>query len=110
MPTVDALYDEAIQLQQAGNLAGAIGKLEELSAARPDYPLAYSALSVFYGQSGRHPEAVEHARTVCRLEPEDPFSYIALSLACQRAGQLAEAEQAMSEAIQRQWKAVKPGD
>jgi Flp pilus assembly protein TadD len=108
MPTPDKLYDEAIELQQAGKLEEAVGKLEELAAASPDYALAHAALSVFYGKAGRHEEAIEHARKVCQLEPEDPFSHMALSLICQRAGRLAEAEQAMSEAMEKQWAARRP--
>jgi Flp pilus assembly protein TadD len=106
MPTVDQLYDEAIQQQQAGMLQEAVGKLEGLAVAHPDYALAHAALGVFYGQLGRHDAAVEHARKVCQLEPDDPFSYMALSLVCQRAGRTPEAEQAMSEALARQWAAV----
>jgi Flp pilus assembly protein TadD len=105
MPTVDQLYDEAIDLQQAGKLTEAVSKLEELIVSNPNYALAYSGLSVFYGKLGRHAEAVEHARKVCELEPEDPFSYMALSMICQRAGMNAEAEHAMNEALHKQWEA-----
>ncbi|MGA2069269.1 MAG: tetratricopeptide repeat protein [Thermoguttaceae bacterium] len=103
MLTVDKLYDEAIALQQAGNLEEAVGKLEALAADHPDYALAHAALGVFYGKLGRHDEAVERARKVCQLEPDDPFSYMAMSLVCQRAGRIPEAEQAMNEALARQW-------
>jgi Flp pilus assembly protein TadD len=105
MPTTDKLYDEAIELQQAGKLPEAVGKLEEILAANPDFALAHSALAVFYGKLSRHDEAVEHAQRVCQLEPDDPFSHMAMSLVCQRAGRLAEAEQAMSEAMEKQWAA-----
>ena len=40
-------------------------------------------------------EAVEHARRVCELEPNEPFSYTALSVACMRAGKIEEAEEAL---------------
>ena len=103
MPTVDKLYDEAIELQQTGKLEEAVGKLEELAAVNPEYALAHSGLAVFYGKLGQHDKAVEHARKVCELEPEDPFSFMALSLTCQRAGQIGEAEQAMSQALEKQW-------
>ena len=103
MPTVDALYDSAIELQQSGKLEEAIAKLEQLVAAHPDYVLAYSGLSVFYGKQGRFDEAVEQARKVCELDPDDPFSFMAMSMICQKAGRIPEAEQAMNEAMQRQW-------
>ena len=102
MPTVDQLYDEAIDLQQAGKLEEAVGKLESLIADHPDYALGHAALSVFYGKLGRYDEAVEHAEQVCALEPDDPFSFMAMSLICQRAGRVAEAEQALGMAMQKQ--------
>jgi predicted Zn-dependent protease len=105
MATADQLYDEAIDLQQAGKLDEAVSKLEALIVSFPDYALAHAGLSAFYGKLGRHPEAVEHARKVCELDPEDPFSYMALSLICQRAGLIPDAEQAMNEALHRQWAA-----
>lgn len=105
MATVDERYDEAIDLQQAGKLEEAIGKLEGLVADSPDYALGHSALAAFYGQMGRNDEALEQARKVCELEPDDPFSYIALSLLAQRAGQLPVAEEALATAAEKQWAA-----
>ena len=54
---------------------------------------------------GRHDEAVAQARKVCDLEPADPFSFMAMSLICQRAGRMAEAEQAIAQAMELQWSA-----
>ena len=110
MPTVDQLYDEAIELQQAGKLEEAVGKLEGLVVDHPDYALAHAALSVFYGKLGRQDEAVEHAQRVCELEPDDPFSFMAMSLICQRAGRIPEAEQAMGMAMEKQWAAQRNVD
>jgi Flp pilus assembly protein TadD len=103
MATVDALYDSAIELQQSGKLEEAVAQLEEIVATHPDHVLAHSGLSVFYGKQGRFDEAVEQARKVCELDPDDPFSFMAMSMICQKAGRIAEAEQAMGEAMQRQW-------
>jgi Flp pilus assembly protein TadD len=103
MATVDQRYDEAIDLQQAGKLDEAVGKLESIVVEQPDYALAHSALSVFYGKLGRTDEAVEHAQRVCQIEPEDPFSFMALSLICQRAGRIPEAEKALAQAMEKQW-------
>ncbi len=103
MLTVDQRYDEAIALQQAGGLEEAVGKLEGILVDHPDFALAHAALGVFYGKLNRPDEAVEHARRVCELEPEDPFSFMAMSLICQRAGRIPEAEQAMGTAMEKQW-------
>ena len=50
-----------------------------------NYALAHSALAVVLQKLGRHEEAIEHARRVCEIEPDDPFSYTALSVTYQRA-------------------------
>ena len=107
MPSADQMYDEAIELKEAGKLEEAIGKLEELIQQHPDFALAHAGLSVFYGKKDRHEDAVEHARKVCELDPDDPFSFMAMSMICQKAGKLAEAEQAMNQAMEKQWSAAK---
>jgi len=100
MDSSDAVYDDAIALQQTGDLDGAVAKLQSLLAQDPDYALAHAALSVFFSRSDRHDEALEHARRVCELAPSDPFSFIAMSLLCQKAGRIPEAERAMAQARQ----------
>ena len=102
MPTNEALYDEAIALQQRGDVAGAVGKLNELLKQDAGYALAHAALSVFYSKVEDYDKAIEHADKVCSMEPEDPFSFIAKSLVCQKAGRIPEAEQAMMQARQAQ--------
>ena len=105
MPTVEELYDQAIELKESGDSEGAVGKLEELLAENPDYALAHTALSVFLEKLDRKDEAVEHAKKVCELEPEDPFSHMAMSIICQKAGRMTEAEQALAVAMEKQWAA-----
>ena len=105
MPTNEEMYDEAVKLQQDGNPEEAVGKLQELLGQDPKYALAHAALSVFYCKLEKHEEAVEHARKVCELEPEDPFSFVAMSLICQKAGRLQEAEEALMEARRAQFAA-----
>lgn len=105
MASVEQRYDEAIELQQQGKLEEAVAKLEELRGESPDYALAHSALSVYYGKLGRHDEAVTEAKRVCELEPDDSFSFMSMSLICQRAGRMHEAEQALGMAMEKQWAA-----
>ena len=103
MSSPDKLYDEAIELQQSGRLDEAVTRLEALAKDHPDFVLAHAALSAFYSKQGRHGDAVAQGQLVCELDPEDPFSYMAMSLVCQRAGMIREAEEAMAEAMNRQW-------
>jgi len=109
MPTQVEWYDEAITLQQEGNLEEAVDKLQGLVKEHPDYALAHAALSVFQSTLNRHDEAVAHAQKVAQLEPNDPFSFVALSLICQKAGKIPEAEQALMQAREASLRAQQDG-
>jgi tetratricopeptide (TPR) repeat protein len=85
MPDPHQLYDEADKLKDEGKLDEAVGKYKEALAIDSSYALAHSALAVVLQKLGRHEEAVQHARRVCELEPNDPFSFTALSVTYQRA-------------------------
>ena len=98
MPTSVEMYDEAITLHEDGKVEEAVGKLQDLLKDAPDYALAHAALSKFHSLLEKHDEAVEHAKKVCELEPEDPFSFVAMSMICQKADRMADAEQAMGQA------------
>lgn len=85
MPTSDELYSQAEQLKEEGKLAEAVVTLDELLKQEETFALAHSALGVLLGKLGRHQEAIEHAKRVCQLEPNDAFSFTALSVIYQRA-------------------------
>jgi Flp pilus assembly protein TadD len=97
-PTADELYDAAIKLRDAGDLAGAAIKLQEIEALYPQHVLTHSALAVILQKLGRWDEALAHAVKVTELEPNDPFSFTQLSVICQRCGRIPEAEDAMARA------------
>jgi tetratricopeptide (TPR) repeat protein len=82
---VTALYDEADKLKDEGKLDEAVAKLQEALAVDPNYALAHAALAVIVQRLGRHEEAINHAKKVCELEPDDPFSFTAMSVIYQRA-------------------------
>lgn len=92
----DEAYAAAEKLKSQGRLEEAVTALQSLVEKHPDFALAHSALAAWCTKLERHEEAVAHARTVCRLEPNDPFSFTALSVACMRAGRIQEAEDALA--------------
>lgn len=94
--TREERYEAAERLKAGGDLAGAVAALEAVVADHPDFALAFSALAAWCTRLERHTDAVRHARRVCELEPNDPFSFTALSVACQRGGLIAEAEDALA--------------
>jgi tetratricopeptide (TPR) repeat protein len=104
MTDLVSLYDEADKLKDAGKLDEAAAKLNDALTVDPNYALAHSALAIVMQKLGRHEEAIEHARRVCEIEPDDPFSFTALSVTYQRAfagtnnmGYIRMAEDAMEQ-------------
>ncbi len=98
MATPSEMYDAAIQLKNSGDLEGAVGKLQELAKEHPEFADARSALAVFLQRLGRFEEAIEHAKKVCELLPNDPFSFTQLSVIYVKCGKIPEAEDAKARA------------
>lgn len=98
MPTPHELYDEAIQLKNAGDLDGAVAKLQEILKQEPNHADSHSALAVYLQRLGRFEEAIEHGKKVCELAPNDPFSYTQLSVIYVKCGKIPEAEDARARA------------
>ena len=80
-----SLYDQGDKLKDEGKLEEAAAKYKEALAADANYALAHSALAVVLQKLGRHDEAIQHARRVCELEPNDPFIITSLSETYQRS-------------------------
>ena len=95
--TREERYSAAEKLKDDGDLAGAVAALETLVIEEPEFALAHSALGAWCTRLERHEEAVRHASRACELQHQDPFSYTALSVACMRAGLIAEAEYALAK-------------
>ena len=102
MPTPNELYDQAVDLKDAGDKEGAVAKLNEAVAADPGFAIAHGMLAKLYADLALADKAVEHARKVVELEPDDTFSYTALSIIYQRCGKIPEAEHAKAIAFNKQ--------
>ena len=101
-PNPNAQYRAANKLKAAGDLDGAVAALEALVADHPAHVPSHVALSTYLERLGRKDEALEHAKKVPELEPDDAFSFTHLSVICQRCGLIPEAEDAMAKARQIQ--------
>ena len=97
---IDILYDEAIAKQRSGDAVAAIEMLRQLLAQEPNYMLAHNALGVLYSRQGKIDQAIEHAKRVCEIEPEDNFGYAILSTLCLKNDRREEAEEALMKANQ----------
>jgi len=102
MADLDAMYAEANELKEQGDLEAAVAKLEELVNIDENYTLAHAALAVHLQRLGKNEDAIAHATKVTKLEPTDSFSFTQLSVICQRCGLIPEAEAAMAQAQQIQ--------
>jgi Flp pilus assembly protein TadD len=105
MPSANELYDEATKLKNAGDLPGAVAKLELILTIDPNHVLTHSALGVHLQKLGRIEEAIKYATRVTELDPKDPFSFTQLSVILQRCGKIPEAEAAMAQAHMLQGRA-----
>ena len=90
-----------------------IGATRETSPARsqnwrrrspwiPEFAIGHGMLAKLYADVAEAEKAIEHAKKVVELEPDDGFSYTALSVIYQRCGRIPEAEQAKAQAWQKQ--------
>lgn len=102
MPTADQLYDEAVDLRDAGDKPGAVAKLDEAMAQDPNFAIGHGMLAKLCVDLGDFDRAIAHAKKVVELEPDDTFSYTALSVIYQRCGKIPEAEHAKAIAFNRQ--------
>ena len=98
MPTAHELYDEAIHMKDEGNLDGAVAKLREVLGVDAGHTDTHSALAVYLQKLGDFEGAIEHAKKVVELLPQDPFSYTQLSVIYMRCGRIPEAEEAKARA------------
>lgn len=70
MTPVDRLLEEALGHHQAGRLAEAVSRYQQLLLTRPKHPVALCYLGVALGQTGRLEEAVEHLKKALAIQPD----------------------------------------
>jgi Tfp pilus assembly protein PilF len=102
MPTPDELYDIATAFRDKGDKPAAVTKLEEAVAIDPKFAIGHGMLAKLYADLAESEKAIEHAKKVVELEPDDTFSYTALSVIYQRCGRIPEAEHAKALAFQKE--------
>jgi Flp pilus assembly protein TadD len=102
MPSANELYDQAVDLRDAGDKETAVSKLKEAVEAEPDHALSHGLLARLCVDLGQFDDAMLHARRVVELEPDDAFSYTAMSVIYQRCGRIPEAEDALAKARMKQ--------
>jgi tetratricopeptide (TPR) repeat protein len=91
-------------LRQLGNdrVERAIALYEQALEADPGLALAWNGLSVAWRLRGDLDRAIEAARRLAELEPDDPLSHTNLSILYQARGMIPEAEDEKAIAMRLQ--------
>ena len=92
MPDGRALYKEAFANFVKGRLDEAVAGYRAAVAAQPDLAIAWNGLAMVLAQQGDLDAAIEAARRLVELEPEDALGHTSLSIFYQRKGLIREAE------------------
>ena len=94
----EELLRHAVELQQAGDLEGAVRGYRQFLAVRPNELAAHSNLGVLLSHMGRYGEAVNEYKKALNFSPENPGILLNLGLAYYKAGRIAEAAQTFTKA------------
>ncbi len=92
------LLRHAVELQQAGDLEGAVKGYREFLAVRPNEVAAWSNLGVLLSHMGRYGEAAAEYKKALDLSPGNPGILLNLGLAYYKAGRIPEAVRTFSKA------------
>jgi Flp pilus assembly protein TadD len=98
MPDGRALYREGFQHFVNDRHAQAIDCYRRAVEAEPDLALAWNGLAMALGRTGDLDGAIDAAKRLVALEPQDPLAHTSLSVFYQRKGMIAEAEAEKAEA------------
>jgi tetratricopeptide (TPR) repeat protein len=98
------LYDQAVDLVAEGKMDDAVARYRDAIALDADFADGWQGLALALNQMGRHPEAIEAAKRLCELTPDDILAHTTLSRIYQAADMIPEAEAAGAQARILDWK------
>jgi len=98
------LFDQAVDLVAEGKLAEAVSTYEAAIAADAGFADAWQGLALALNDLGDHARAIEAAKKLCELTPDDVLAHTTLSRLYQAAGMIAEAEAEGGKARILDWK------
>jgi len=104
MPSKEDLFDRAVDCVADGDTDGAIRAYLDAIALDAHYADAWQGLALAYSGLGRHHEAIDAAKRLVELTPDDVLAHTTLSRMFQAAGMIAEAEAAGGRARILDWK------
>ncbi len=100
-PSPDALLRHAIELHQAGDIAGAIVEYRAFLKQSPNNVMARSNLGAALSKSGLYEEATVEYRKALDLEPRNLPVRVNLALAYYKTAQIADAAEELTKAVKQ---------
>ena len=104
MPSVDELYDRAVDCVAEGDLDGAVTAYREALQIDPSFADGWEGLSMALADLGRFEEAIGAATRVVELVPDELLSYTNISRIYQKAGDVPKAEEWAAKGRMLDWK------
>ena len=104
MPSSEELYDQAVDCVAEGNLDEAIAKYREAVALDPSFADAWEGLSMALADKEHWEAAIDAAKKVVELNPDEQLGYTNVSRIYQRAGNVPDAEAWAAKARVLDWK------
>jgi tetratricopeptide (TPR) repeat protein len=101
---IEELFYEGADLQGEGRFDEALACFERCLAIDPSYEDALVGKAMVHSARGENELAIEAARRFAELHPDNVLAYTNLSMFYQRAGRIAEAEEAAAKARMLDWK------
>lgn len=112
MASKEDLYDQGLDLAFDGQFGDAIARYREALAIDPGYSDALHALAMAHAELDQLDEAIDAAKRLCELTPNDILAHTSLSTFYMRKGLVPEAEAESAKARMLDWKqqlGQKPG-
>jgi len=97
-PSPESLLRHAVELQQAGDLEGAVQGYRDFLALRPQETAVRSNLGVLLSRLGRYDQAVAEYKQALTVDPKNGGIVLNLGLAYYKSGRMVEASKAFSKA------------
>jgi len=104
MASAQDLYDQAVDCVAEGQLDDAIAKYQAALTLDPVFADAWEGLSMAFADLERWDDALEAAKKVVELTPDEQLGYTNVSRIYQRAGNVPEAEAWAAKARVLDWK------
>lgn len=97
--TAETLFQQALELHQAGDVLGAIAAYQASLNLEPGNPAAHSNLGAAYSKLGRYQDAIAEYRAALAAEPDNATFQLNLGLAYYKSAQVPDAAASFSQVI-----------